>query len=374
MRNIKQAVKKLYNYINHKKITGVSIHSNSEDLSLVPFSEAEQFSMEEKTDIFGGKHRNFFAYESTIPEYYAVVVKNGKCRVGYEEAYTNDDRVLLEITSQRDNPALNSSIERKERAIRLKGSVANLSLSGLENNYYHFLVEFAARIHILRKLDINPDYYIYPLKTAFQREFLDYFEIERSKVVSLEEGTKIQADRLVVPALINNWNPVMFRGCLHYQKQYLPRWLPDVYGNFKASTKGKKYVYISREHAGYRKVLNEHLIVDNLRHRNFEIHSPEKYSIEKQAALFKDCSVLIAPHGSGLANMCFCAPGVSILEIFPYHSHCQSMAIQAKVLGHKYDYVIGDSIDVTGKTPQHEDIAIDINTFNRAVDLFLARQ
>jgi capsular polysaccharide biosynthesis protein len=374
MKILKKAVNKLCDCITSKRITGVSVYANSEDFNVIPFSEAEHFSMKETADIFGNKHPNFFGYECTVPGYYAVVIKNGKCRVGHEEAYTNDDRVLLEVTSQRENPVVNSLIKRKEKTIRLKGSVANLSLSGLENTYYHFLVEFAARVHILRKLDINPDYYVYPLKTAFQREFLDYFKIDRSKVVDLEEGTKIQADSLVVPALINNWNPVTFRGCLHYQKQYLPRWIPDVYENFRASTKGKKYVYISREYAGYRKVLNEHLIVDYLKHRNFEIHCPEKYSIDQQASLFKDCSVIVAPHGSGLANMCFCAPGVSILELFPHYYHDHGMVIQAKMLRHNYDYIIGDSIDVTGKTPQHEDIAIDINTFTRAVDLFLARQ
>ena len=33
--------------------------------------------------------------------------------------------------------------------------------------------------------------------------------------------------------------------------------------------------------------------------------------------LFRDAEIIIAPHGGGLANLVFCAPGTKVIELFP---------------------------------------------------------
>lgn len=48
-----------------------------------------------------------------------------------------------------------------------------------------------------------------------------------------------------------------------------------------------------------------------------------------QAALFAAAAVVVAPHGSGLANVLFCSPGAVIIELLPwYESFCSTSNLQ----------------------------------------------
>jgi hypothetical protein len=373
MKNIKDVIKRTLRIFHREKIIGISVFTNRKDIKMVSFSKSEIFNMPEYRDIFGNVHEGFNSYKTKIPDYYVLRVNRGKCIVGFEEVYTKDNKVLLEITSQKNNPSLNSNIKKLKNVVSINGSVANLSLSGLENNYYHFLVEFSARLFMLKKLNIKPDYYIYPMNTTFQKDFLIHFGIDNDKVINLNEGTTIQAEILIAPALINNWEPIEFRNVIHYQKQYLPYWISDIYNDLILPRKGNKYIYISRKFSKYRKVINEEIFIDFLKSKNFEIYYLENYTVNQQIEIFNQCSALIAPHGAGLINMCYCAPGIRILELFPKYYHDHGLILQALMLKHKYNYLIGDTLNTDGIPPQQEDIIIDIKLFTQAVELLLSQ-
>jgi capsular polysaccharide biosynthesis protein len=42
-------------------------------------------------------------------------------------------------------------------------------------------------------------------------------------------------------------------------------------------------------------------------------------SFKAQLELFASHGVIVAPHGAGLANSLYLAPGSSIIEVYPYH-------------------------------------------------------
>ncbi|MDD6486796.1 MAG: glycosyltransferase family 61 protein [Spirochaetales bacterium] len=355
-----------------KTINEVSVFSSRNDIKVIPFSKSEEFIMPQLNDIFGNSYDEFNSYKANVPDYYVFEIDNGQCIVGREEVYTKDNKVVSEITSQKNNPITGSSLKRFRKIISIDGTVANMSLSGLENNYYHFLVEFSARLFMLKELNINPDYYIYPMNTAFQKEFLSNFNIDSRKLISLDEGTWIQAKKIIAPALINNWNFVQYRDVVHFKKQFLPSWIDRVYKDFRAHTLGNKRIYISRKLAKFRKVINEDIIIDFLKQKNFEIHYLENYTVQQQIELFNKCSVLIAPHGAGLINMCYSAPGIKILELFPKYYHDNSFMLQSVMLKNNYNYLICDT-ENTAVHPQQEDIIINEQTFIRAVNLLLEK-
>lgn len=372
MKSLFSILKRIKNKILFKKTKSVSIFSHRDDIRIIPFSKSEEFIMPKLYDIFGNFFDEFDSYKAIVPEYYILEIANGKCITGREEVYTEDNKVLIEITSQKNNPVSGSLMKRFRKAISIDGTVANLSLSGLENNYYHFLVEFTARLFMLKKLNINPDYYIYPINTTFQKDFIKYFNIDSKKIIQIKEGSWVKAKKMFAPALINNWNFVNYRDVIHFKKQYLPSWLADAYKDFRPAVTGNKRIYISRKFAGFRKIINEDLIIDILKKRSFEIHYLENYTVQQQIELFNKCSVLVAPHGAGLVNMSYCAAGIKILELFPKYYHDNSFMLQAFLLKHNYKYLICD----TGNTsvhPQQEDIIIDEQTFTKALDLLLEK-
>lgn len=74
-------------------------------------------------------------------------------------------------------------------------------------------------------------------------------------------------------------------------------------------------VYISRAAAGFRRVMNEPEIVARLQRRGFECLRLEDMTIDDQVRAFCEAKIVVGPHGAGLANILFCAPGTQIVEL-----------------------------------------------------------
>jgi len=78
----------------------------------------------------------------------------------------------------------------------------------------------------------------------------------------------------------------------------------------------KNKIYITRDRKFKRSILNERDLIQILQSRGYLIYSLEDISFSNQVDIFKNASVIISAHGSGLTNIVFCDPGTSILEIY----------------------------------------------------------
>jgi hypothetical protein len=115
----------------------------------------------------------FPGYSAHVPRSEVFCFRNAMCIADHEEVFTEDGSVIRELTTQRKNPLIGKSrrILRKLTSKRYRGKVLHLSLSHLEDNYYHFSVDFLARWYLFQKSGINADYIIWPMRTRFQRDF-----------------------------------------------------------------------------------------------------------------------------------------------------------------------------------------------------------
>jgi capsular polysaccharide biosynthesis protein len=71
----------------------------------------------------------------------------------------------------------------------------------------------------------------------------------------------------------------------------------------------------------------------------FESVLTERLSVHEQVEMFSQASVLVAPHGAGLANMVFARPGLTVLEIQPEGQDFSGAALYrflAAACGHSY--------------------------------------
>ena len=78
-----------------------------------------------------------------------------------------------------------------------------------------------------------------------------------------------------------------------------------------------KKIYITRENASYRKIVNEADIIPILRSKGYKVINPELYEINEQIKIFAEADKIISPHGSNLSNIIFCKPGTEIYELGP---------------------------------------------------------
>lgn len=75
-------------------------------------------------------------------------------------------------------------------------------------------------------------------------------------------------------------------------------------------------VYLSREGARRRRVLNEGELWATLQPAGFVKVRLEDLTWPQQINAFRHAKVIVAPHGAGLANLAFCAPGTRVIELF----------------------------------------------------------
>jgi hypothetical protein len=93
-------------------------------------------------------------------------------------------------------------------------------------------------------------------------------------------------------------------------------------GNFIAGQDGEgagesRRIYISRNDARLRRVLNERRLLPMLQALGFERAVLGDLPIARQVALFRQADIVVAPHGAGLAHIAWCKPGTKVIEFFP---------------------------------------------------------
>lgn len=310
---------------------------------------------------------DFAKYEDDIREFGVYKLKNGIFVVGSEEVYSSKKNVLEPITAQHQNPKIGTVKNLKVQQI-IKGTVATLFLSGLEKNYYHFTAECLLRWWVLKNSGIEPDFYaVYTgtKETSFQRQLLELVGIPKEKLLQFPEGTVIQAETLVAPTLVNNWKEGSWRGYQACIKQWLPLWAKDLY-SFIISRNAEKesyakspYVYIERDKAPVRKIINSAELFECLKKYGFIKVYLEDLTVSEQITLFNHAKIIVSPHGAGLANLSYCQPKTQVLELFPEYFHEPGLRILSTVKDLDYNYLICKSPVIENVQPVAEDILVE---------------
>ncbi len=195
---------------------------------------------------------------------------------------------------------------------KLNGTMAVLATDGAKL-YYHWIFQLLPRFELIRQCGIateNIDYFLVnKLQANFQRESLRLLGIKDSQIIETDGRTLFSADKIVVPSIplgAGNFPPWMTE---FLRNLFIP---PEVH-NLKQRT---RRIYITRRKAAYRRVLNEAKVLEFITPLGFEVIEFESLTIREQARIMAEADVVLAPHGGGLTNFIFCAPGTRVIEIF----------------------------------------------------------
>lgn len=184
------------------------------------------------------------------------------------------------------------------------------------HNYYHWLIDFLPRIHLLQMSGFPFDYYVMPkLHKAFHWETLSRLGVPKEKIIEIESDPfHLKAERLVVASMPNHLNPC-------------PKWCCDFVRNSllipgKQKNPAYKRIYISREDAMWRKVINEDQVMTALSTKGFKKVTLGSLSVEEQIDMFASAECIISAHGAQLSNIVFCTPGTNIIELYAATTDC----------------------------------------------------
>jgi capsular polysaccharide biosynthesis protein len=190
------------------------------------------------------------------------------------------------------------------RTQRIEGSVAVLN-TRFSHNFYHWLIDILPRVVPLRRVGIEPDFYLIDCLTNFQKTVLATFGIDSTRLIQPHCRLLLEAEQLLVPSLPTP-------DCL----REFGKLLLSVLGVNGPVTTARR-IFISRRKSKTRKLANETELEQLLHWHGFETHCLEDYSLAKQARLLREAEIIVATHGAGLANLLFARPGTQVIEICP---------------------------------------------------------
>ena len=262
----------------------------------------------------GGTHWKFLPELGRVsPGTFAVALPGGRA-VGPDGAVAAADGRAVRDLSVMMGPDGRDPLagRRVRRAARAGGSVGAAASLSADTNYFHWMFDALPRVDLIRRAGFEPDRWYAPLSRPFHAETLARAGVDPARVIDAAAVPHVRADRLIAaspPGLTGNPTPAtrrFLRGLF----------AAELEGAGTPGARPSRRVYLSRADARGRRVLDEDALFGLLAGLGYERHTLGGRSAADQARLFAGATHVVAPHGAGLTNLVFCAPGARVLELF----------------------------------------------------------
>lgn len=306
-------------------------------------------------------HSKFLIFASAIQKpVFMAVIPEGRCVVLHEHhksLFNRDNLLLKELCISKTDPTWFSE---SFQPLLEEDEILYL-LTSYSKNYFHWMFEVIAPLQLLhktgldRKCKIAIDY----SEISFQKETLKTLglEVDNPRIVNIQKYSHIKAKRLIVPQY--GGEKVMGWSCEFLRKKFLPE---RSEGKFEA-----KRLYISRQKASFRRVINESEVLEFLEKFGFINLALESISVREQALLLANTEAVIAPHGAGLTNLVFSSPGTKVIEIFSPEWIKPYFYRVGYYCGLDYYYLIGEKYRGKNRNfwGRYADIIVDIDLLSQ---------
>jgi hypothetical protein len=287
------------------------------------------------------------ALEEVVPRVGVLELAGGRVLQPHGVVVTGEGRLLQEqcwyfgTTRPREHPVFLQPFPPAPQDV--PGRLGVLTTRG-DSNYYHFLHDCLPRTAVLEQAEgVAPvDRWYVPRATRFQRELLELWGIPEDQVVDAATVPHVRAGTLVVPGVpsLVERNPPWVAQLL--RERLRPPGLARVPGRHLYLTRGTQ--------KANRVATNEAEVLALLRPLGFEPLDAGDLSVAEQIRTFAEADVLVALHGAALANLVFCSPGASLIELFPSGSLVADywkMASGVPGLEYRYLCGTGPAVDAT---------------------------
>ena len=244
-----------------------------------------------------------------------------------------------------------------------------LQMYGQGNNPYHWLHDVLQNLRWIVELLPKDTTYIVPQGLReWQYESLAAVGIHKAQTTPLPLGEIWQVASLY-------FSPPTKR-----HSRDLPglnEWLRDkCYQKFEIDADRvapTELIYISRELARGRKIVNETALEALLAEHGFKKYLLETMTFEQIVRLFASAKAVVAPHGAGLANLIFSQQGTKILEILEATAEGIGICFWSlsEVMGHEHWYLLGDTVENLDEATQ-ANMKVSIEKVERSLQCLLS--
>jgi len=271
------------------------------------------------------------------------------CRVVGQSAavLSPDGKLFQQFTYSIPNKPYAHPIFKRRRFVDpviLKGSWASLVYPS-SSAWFHWIAESLPRLKLIEHILPYLNGVMIPSSPHSQiRESVLAMGLRSDQIIELNSDSHYIPEVLFVPFYAAGMN----------MAPWVPKFLQSKLqlNNHANSVGSPRRIYISREDAKVRRLVNEKEITSILVTHGFEIIKLADISFHEQVELFNNAELIVAPHGAGLANLVFCQPNVRVLELLSTQNQlpCLYYAMTNTVGGH-YSFLRGSPIE--GQDPNN---------------------
>lgn len=236
----------------------------------------------------------------------------------------------------------------------LSGITCIFTTPWAHHNYFHYLFELLPRCEMLRRSGIPPGTINHFITSPFQfNVFWDGLNVlgiprERSRICSL--GSVFECESLIAPSTL--------RGTGHRRK-WVCEWLNRMFAPTNTPRSGTLRLYVGRDDAPRRRLINQDEILQVLLPLGFQHVNWDGRSIQEQAALFAQASVIVGLNGAALSNLVFSKPGTRVLVLHHPGRLSHYFYELCHTVGLDYYYLVGKTILPTNHSEYASDYIVE---------------
>ncbi len=204
---------------------------------------------------------------------------------------------------------LGSSMVKRKKIVLPDNEMYLLCFDYWSNSIFHWMCDAMPRIESVKELAkkcvlLLPENFTYP----YILETLKAFEFKG--IYRFKDNVYLNCRHLYAPQQITTSGQINPENILSLQKTLLAYFKPKFSGNINFPN-----IYISRNKAKYRKVINEAEILPLLNKYNFKVVFFEDYTVSEQIEMCYNAHNIVSIHGANLTNVIFMQPGKNVLEL-----------------------------------------------------------
>lgn len=160
-------------------------------------------------------------------------------------------------------------------------------------NYAHTVIETMSKFYLLEKSNLQLKFPIlYSASAKYQLDLFDMLNCGKNDLINIKDNN-IKYRDMIFPSMADADG---------LSGDYV-NWLRSKLA--KASRAKKRRIYLTREDAAHKKVLNEYAVFELLKKYGFIKIKFENLTVAEQIRLMSETDIIVAPHGAGLANVIF---------------------------------------------------------------------
>ena len=204
-------------------------------------------------------------------------------------------------------------------------------LVGNQNVYYFWIFYHITRFWLIQMFQNRNEvkHFLNSKPNSFEQQTLELLQIDSTDFGYLNpSATKFR--QLYLPVGIHRFSFTHPGAIKWLRTQLLP-----------LDSSPHRRIFLSRQDAARRRLLNEEKIINRLKPHDFEVIVPSSLSVADQIEVFSQAEIVVGPHGSGFANMVFASPQAKMIEIHSPHWALGFYRSLAWMMGQQHGQVIG---------------------------------